>query len=95
MSTTAPTSPEDLNILVFPCLIEVKIFFLNATENEQLIKQLVAQHTPAADFTDWRCKQSKAGKYRSASAAIRAQNRPQMDNLYQALSASDKVIMVL
>ncbi|MFT5258360.1 MAG: putative lipoic acid-binding regulatory protein [Saprospiraceae bacterium] len=92
MSTT---EVEDLNILEFPCLIEVKIFLLNTVEDEQAVKQLVADCIEHVYFESWTCKESKGGKYRSASAAIRAQNRAQMDVLYQALSDSDKVIMVI
>ncbi len=95
MSTSTDPSALDLDVLEFPCLIEVKIFFLNNDKDEQVVKSLVDDHIDAPYLEAWRCKPSKAGKYLAATAAVRAQSRVQMDGLYQSLSAHDKVIMAI
>ncbi len=71
------------------------MFFLNNETDEQIVKDLVAKCIEKPNFESWVCKDSKAGKYRSASAAICAQSREQIDYLYQSLSDHEKVIMVI
>ncbi len=93
--TDDSSNSVDLNVLEFPCYIEVKIFFLNNDDDEQLVKQLVMEHIDERWLERWQCKQSSAGKYRSASAGVNAQNREQMDQLFRALSAHPNVLMVI
>lgn len=89
------TPPTDLNVLEFPCYIEVKIFFLNNADDERTVKRLVSDKVGEQWFEKWHCKDSNAGKYRAASAGVKAQNREQMNQLYVALSAHPKVLMVI
>jgi len=82
-------------LLEFPCDFAIKAFGKKDSDFEQTVYELVKVHAPEISLDDLSAKQSSGGKYLSVTASIRAQSKPQLDAIYQALTDSDDVLMSL
>jgi len=83
------------SLLEFPCHIDVKVMGRAEQGFTALIIELVRQHVPDLDGDAVRTRHSRNGNYVSVTVRVYAQNRHQMDALYRALTAHEKVTMAL
>ncbi len=86
---------EDAPGLVFPCSIKVKIFVKDHSEDEEVIRQFVAEQLESHHLLGWSSRTSSGGKYLAISANVDAQSREHIDAFYRALTDHECVIMVL
>lgn len=79
----------------FPCQFPIKIMGLADNTFEGLVIGIINHHVPDLGEGAIVSKLSKEGKYISITATIHATSQEQLDNLYRALSAEPKILMVL
>ena len=94
-SCSSNANMTEESLLSFPCDIPVKIFGRNDANFREAVLTIVRSHF--SDFTqdDTVERPSRGSKYVSLTVTVRAQSREQIDAAYQALSAEDRVMMVL
>jgi hypothetical protein len=86
-------SPDEL--IEFPCEFPLKVFGYNNDSFEGIVLGLVEEHCPEpTEFKVHRNLSSK-GKYQSLTITFTAHSRAQLDAIYQALTASEHVVMSL
>lgn len=92
--TDHPSSGEE-SLLKFPCDFTLKVFGLQSGEFESNVLMIIHKHAPDLSGRAIQTRSSQQGKYCALSITIHAESREQLDNIYQDLSASPHVIMVL
>ena len=86
---------EPETLLKFPCQFPIKVVGHGNCDLETIIFNLVRTHIPDLEKSAIRVQSSSTGKYISLTVTITAQSKPQLDAIYQDLTANDKVVMVL
>lgn len=82
-------------LLQFPCKFPIKAMGLAIPNFETTIFKIVQQYAPELTQANISTRPSKDGKYLAVTATIEATSQEQLDNIYLALTASDKVVMCL
>jgi len=86
---------SDETLLEFPCKFPIKIMGKETPEFHVLARALVEEHAgPLADSAI-QSSLSRNGRFVSITATINAQSQQQLDEIYQALTAHDDVLMAL
>jgi putative lipoic acid-binding regulatory protein len=83
------------SLLEFPCDLPIKIFGRNTDSFRELVLGIIGSHFGAPPEQQIREKLSRNNGYTSLTITVRAESREQVDALYQELSSSDDVMMVL
>lgn len=89
---SAGREPEGMT---FPCDFMVKAMGLSEPGFDALVVEIVQRHGPQVREGAVSSKPSKNGKYVSVSVSFQAESREQLDAIYDALTAHDKVLMRL
>ena len=79
----------------FPSPFTIKAMGLATDDFDALVAAIVRQHVPDLGEGAVRCKPSAAGKYLSVTVTFQAESREQLDNIYLALTAHERVLMAL
>ncbi len=86
---------SDETLLEFPCEFPIKIMGRETAEFHALARTLVENHAgPLADSAI-QSSLSRNGRFVSITATINAQSQQQLDDIYQALTAHEDVLMAL
>jgi len=94
MSDTS--NDEQHNALMdYPCAFTIKTMGLAGTNFEIIALEIIMRHAPEVGESDMKSKLSKTNKFISLSISITAQNKQQMDAIYQDLSDCEQVLMSL
>ncbi len=88
------TNPDE-SLIEYPCDFPVKAMGLSGDAIEEIFTNIVRQHLPHQETFDIKRKDSKNGKYISITIILKAQNREQLDAVYQDLSDHEKILMTL
>lgn len=88
-------SKETVSLLQFPCTFPLKIIGDGEADFPSLVVRLVRDHVADLDETQITRRTSSSGRYQALSVIINAQDRAQLDALYQTLSAHPRITMVL
>jgi uncharacterized protein len=91
--TESNSSSETL--LVFPTDFPVKVMGKRVDGFADEIVKIVKQFAPDFDEKTLEMRPSKAGNYLGLTATIRATSKPQLDDLYRALTAHPMVKIAL
>jgi putative lipoic acid-binding regulatory protein len=86
---------EPKPVLKFPCEFPLKVIGLEGTDFEPLVTEIVRKHVPDLDSREISSRLSSNGKYRSVSFQFIAKSKTQMDELYQELTANERIAWVL
>lgn len=78
----------------FPCDYQVKAMGLDDGEFRDTVIEILSDHC-TIDAGRISCRASANGKYLSVSVTIQAESREQLDAIYDALTAHEKVLMRL
>lgn len=89
------TTQDQDTLLEFPCDFPIKIMGRNHADLEQVVLTIVNTHVTDFDADSMSRRESKNGKYVSITVTILAQNKMQIDNIYQELTAHELVMMAL
>ncbi len=86
---------EAETLLEFPCDFPLKVMGATREGFAQAIVDVVLKHAPDFDAATVEMRPSKAGNYLSLTCTIRATSKPQLDALYNELTAHSWVKIVL
>lgn len=81
--------------LKFPCDFPIKAMGRSEQGFTELVVEIVRKHAPLLDGEAIQVRPSSGGKWVSVTITIRATNREQLDAIYSALSAHEKVVLSL
>ena len=82
---------SDDGLFKFPCLFPIKAIGLDDPEFTAHVIGIVTDHVGAVSTDDIVTRPSSQGKYLSVTVTFTAHSRAQLDSLYRALTASDKI----
>ena len=90
-------SEDDLHneLMDYPCDFTIKTMGLSGTDFDLTVVEIIRRHAPDLGENAVQSKLSKTQKYVSISITITAQNKQQMDAIYQDLSDCEHVLMSL
>jgi putative lipoic acid-binding regulatory protein len=86
---------EQETLLEFPCDFPLKIMGETREGFAEAIVEIVRQHAPDFDAAKVEMRASSGGKYISLTCTVTATSKPQLDDLYRALTAHPWVKVVL
>lgn len=81
--------------MTFPCDFVVKAMGLHEPGFDALVVEIIECHGPKIPADAVSLRPSSNGKYVSVNVSFSAQSREQLDAIYDALTAHDKVLMRL
>lgn len=79
----------------FPCEYEIKAMGVDEGGFDRLVVEIIRRHSDRVREDSVRLRASRGGKYVSVSVVIEAESRAQLDAIYDALTAHEKVLMRL
>lgn len=82
-------------LLEFPCEFPIKAMGRAGEAFPGIVIEIVRRHAPNLDDTRVRIRASSKGRYQSVTVTIRAESKSQLDQIYQALTDHDQVMMAL
>ncbi len=85
----------DESLLEFPCRFPVKVMGHAHADLESEIVALVREHAPDLADSDVSTRQSGKGNYLAITLTVNATSREQLDAIYLALNAHERVVMTL
>ncbi|MEW6679249.1 MAG: DUF493 domain-containing protein [Pseudomonadota bacterium] len=88
-------SPNPDTLLEFPCDFPIKIMGHRSDDFAQAMVAIVLRHAPDFLAEQVEMRASSGGKYLAVTCTIRATSKPQLDALYQELTAHPQVKVVL
>lgn len=88
-------SGGELELLSFPCAIEIKAIGLHTNRLVAVVESIVARHITSAEMLSTYSRLSRGEKYLSVTCRVRAQSRGQLDAVYRELTACPEVVMAL
>ncbi len=83
------------SLLQYPCEIAVKAMGRNAPDLQDLVVDIVARHVGAVLPAQVSTRLSRNGNFLSVTVTVMAQSRAQMDALYHALTAHERIDIAL
>lgn len=86
---------EQETLLEFPCDFPLKIMGETREGFAEAIVAVVQQYAPGFDAARVEMRASSGGKYISLTCVVIATSKPQLDDLYRALTAHPWVKVVL
>lgn len=94
-SSTLQNGKNDPVGLVFPCVLDIKVFLKLKENNVELVRDVLLKTILQEDLQEISSKESKNSKYQSFSCRVNAQSKTQMDELFLKLSSHPEVLMVI
>ncbi len=79
----------------FPCEFIIKVMGKNNDSFEKEVFDIVKNHFPTITASSISKRPSKDNNYMAISITVNAENQPQLDATYQALTENPAVIMAL
>lgn len=92
--TRKPEVSEQAEGFRFPCDYQIKAMGLDDGEFQETVIEIIGNHCEI-NQQQITCRGSANGKYLSVSVTIQAESREQLDAIYDALTAHEKVLMRL
>jgi len=92
--TNTIISEED-SLIEYPCVFTVKVMGAALPEFRTKIMQITQKHDPQFNETKVKEKFSKGNKYLSLSLTIWAEDRAQLDALYEELTSCELSLWVI
>ncbi len=86
---------EKETLLEFPCDFPLKIMGARHDDYAQIVLEIVQRHFPDYDASSMEMRPSAKGNYLSLTCTVRATSKPQLDAIYQELTAHPLVKVVL
>jgi putative lipoic acid-binding regulatory protein len=83
------------SIITFPCDFTLKIVGKSEGDFEKIVLAIVREHFPTVTSSHIQKKFSKDQNYLSLSVTVYARSKMELDALYQSLSSTKEVLMVL
>lgn len=81
--------------LEFPCDFPLKVMGRDEEGFRDHVLALVAEQAGEKAVVSIRDRESSGGRFISLTVTVRAESRPQLDDIYRELHASPRVLMTL
>jgi uncharacterized protein len=81
--------------LEFPCDFPLKIMGRDSADFREHVIGVITGKLAEERILDVRERPSRAGKFISLTITVRAESRDELDDVYRALHASERVLMTL
>lgn len=94
MDTPRDITPEE-SLIEYPCDFSIKVMGAAIPEFRTKVIEVATKHDPQFNEAKATERYSKNNKYLSIMIKIAAQNRPQLDALYEELTACELSLWVL
>lgn len=95
MKKILPEVAEEESLIEFPSDFPLKVMGTAIPEFHQRMIEIASKYDPRFNDSDTKIKQSKTGKYTSLTLNIHAENKAQLDALYQELTDCELVLWAL
>lgn len=86
---------EQETLIEFPCDFPIKVMGKTRSDFTETIISVIQQLTPAFDASRIEMRASSGGKYISITCFVHVTSKPQLDDIYRALTAHPYVNVVL
>jgi putative lipoic acid-binding regulatory protein len=86
---------SDETLLEFPCDFPVKVMGREADDFQAMVLELLAPHTGPIPAEKVSRRLSRDGNFLALTIVLRAESKDQLDAVYEALSAHERVLMAL
>ena len=90
----AATTPAD-SLIEFPCDFPIKVMGLHTPDFDLAIAEVARRFDPDFNHHITERRPSRSGRYLGLTITVRVHNRPQLDDLYRALTGHPMVKVVL
>lgn len=90
-----PIEGERSSPLEFPCWFPIKAFGKDEDAFEEVVAAIVRRHVARPEENIISSRLSRNGSYRAVTVRIMAENRAQLDSIYQELTEEPRVLMLL
>ncbi len=87
--------PESPPLLEFPCRFPIKAFGREHDDFESIVFELIKKHAEDVTRDDIRLNNSRKGRFTAITITINATSQAQLDNIYNALTQHELVVMAL
>ena len=87
-------APDD-TLLEFPCRFPIKAMGRNEDGFAAHVRELVGAHFPDVGADDIHTRNSGGGRYVPVTITVTATGKTQLDAVYYALTASERVLVAL
>ena len=88
------SDPQE-TLFSFPCSFPIKAMGPADRGLESAVIEIVRRHAPGFDATAISVRPSRGGKWISVTVNIEAHGKPQLDAIYQELTAHELVVWAL
>jgi len=92
---TDPIEGERSLPLDFPCWFPIKAFGKDDDAFEELVAAIVRRHVTRPEENIISSRISRNGNFRAVTVRIMAENRAQLDRIYEALTEEPRILMLL
>ena len=89
------TTNDRTTLLEFPCRFPIKAMGRSSEEFVRVVSDIILSQAELFAGEAITTSPSKAGNYLALTAVIDAQSQAQLDNIYQALTDNELVVMAL
>jgi len=86
---------EQESLIEFPCDFPIKVMGEMRDDFAEIIVAVIRNQLPDFDSSRVEMRASSGGKYISLTCTVHVASRPQLDNIYRALSAHPLVKITL
>lgn len=95
-----PTAEEDAiqpqeTLIEFPCDFPIKVMGETHDAFSNTIVEVIRQHAPDFDASGIEMRASSGGRYISLTCTVPVTSKPQLDDIYRALTSHPSVKVVL
>ncbi|EXJ17230.1 YbeD family protein [Imhoffiella purpurea] len=88
-------SETEETLLEFPCRFPIKAMGKAESGLETAVIEIVSRHAPGFDDAQISTRPSRGGKWIAVTVVIEAHSKPQLDAIYQELTAHELVVWAL
>lgn len=88
-------SEQRESLLEFPCDFPIKIMGKASEDFTEVVLEIVRPHVPDLAHARLAHNASKGGRYTAITLTIRATSQAQLDAIYYALTAHERVLVAL
>ena len=86
---------SERQLLEFPCRFPIKAMGKDEAGFDELVRGIIATHVRAEHLHDLSVRPSRGGRFISVTVTITATSQDQLDDIYRALTADERVLMAL
>ncbi len=83
------------SLIEYPCDFPIKVMGETHDTFSQIIIEIIKTHSPSFNASNIEMRASSGGKYISLTCSCHVESKPQLDNIYRALTSHDLVKYVL